>query len=78
LRLYARSRRHETDLSVGGADAVAVTAVHPGLGGTTGANTIGFSRAIGVASPLAIREYYKASIVRYWSGGKWLELTGMD
>jgi hypothetical protein len=68
---------------------------------TTGVDTIGFSRAIGVANPPAIREYHKAfggpapprtvdhdgiddafvgkaSIVRYWHGGKWLELTGMD
>jgi hypothetical protein len=67
---------------------------------TTGPNTIGFSRVLGVASPATIRAYHaafggpapprldhdgiddafagKASTVRYWFGGKWLELAGMD
>jgi hypothetical protein len=68
---------------------------------TTDVDKIGFSRALGVATPEAIRAYYKefggptppvrldhegiddafqgkASIVRYWFGGKWLALTGMD
>lgn len=64
------------------------------------AKPIGFSRAIGVASPAQMRIYHeafgagkmprldhdgiddafvgKASIVRYWTGGKWLELQGAD
>jgi hypothetical protein len=68
---------------------------------TTGPNTIGFSRAVFVASPSAIRGFHKefggptppspldhdgindafvgkASTIHYWSGGRWLELTGMD
>lgn len=67
---------------------------------TTGRNTIGFSRAIVVASPARIRAYReafggaplprldhdgvddafvgKSSVVRYWFGGKWLELPGAD
>lgn len=66
----------------------------------TGPGSIGYSRAVGVASPQYIREHHeqyggpqpppldhdgindifveKASIVWYWYGGRWLQLTGAD